>query len=195
MPDTRRWRGTLGARGALIAALTLSMAGPALAINKCTGPGGQVVYSDAPCPSTTRDTQMEWRPSSATNRMTPAAGVARRVDPSRTLQGVPQAASLVQLYQLWADTERVALVTPRIALAPQITRLQDVRRQVAAVGVPACLDEAKDILLKLATASVDALVDFLGRETLTAAVYQHLDRARYITLFEEQVQTAQRCDR
>lgn len=168
----------------LIAAL---LAAPAWAINKCTGTDGKVVYQDTLCTpeSTNREEVRLWNNSGYVGHRPPAP--TKPIQPNAKLKGPPQAAPLLGLYQRWVDAERLAMSTSRIALAAPATALQALHREVEAMQVPLCIEEARKSLEALVNKSAEAVLQFMGKEELTGLLYQHLERGQLITKFERDV--------
>jgi len=65
-------------------------------------------------------------------------------------------------YEQWADVAKLAASTPRIALAPSIERLQEIRREVAALDVPECAEFTHESLVEFMSAQIDGFLAFLG---------------------------------
>lgn len=174
----------------VLAVLVVWVCAPAWAVNKCTGADGKVTYQQAACPTSAKDQQQikTW-----VNRgyepQKMAAGVL--VEPNLKLAGPPQAAPLLALYRRWADAERLALSTSRVALAGPAAGLQGLQREAEALQAPQCLADARKALLALVTKSTEAILQFLGKEELTAMVYQRVSRPGLIQDFEKAVAAAQ----
>lgn len=178
---------------ALSAALLFCAAGPALAINKCTGKDGKVVYSDAPCQTSTATAGQvkTWGAGQAAPGAvgTTAAGF-KRVEPNGTLQGPDEAKPLLAVYRRWVDAERLATSTGRIALAGPVASMQAVQRDAEALSVPACLSDARRALVDLTSQSTTALIEFMRKNELQAMVYTLADRGSLVRAFESEVERA-----
>lgn len=175
--------------------LCLAACGQALAINKCTdAKTGKVVYSDAVCPQTGQETKMDWAPRASTNTVDSFIdpNKAHLRDPNRKMAGPSQAAPLLSIYGQWMDAEKLANVTARIALAGPVSALQQLRRNAENVAVHACMQPAKDALVKLVTANTTSMLAFMQRSEIQSLEYQWLDRAKFIRQFEGAVRDA-RC--
>jgi hypothetical protein len=173
----------------------LAVAGHSLAVNKCTDPKtGQVVYSDTVCSQQAKNTKMEWAPRANTNTLGAYTAPGRRParEPDRKLQGPPQAAQLLAVYQQWIDAERLANVTARIALAGPVAALQQLRRTSENLAVAACLSEAKAALLKLVSANTTSMLSFMEKQEIHSMLYQWVDRETFIREFEAAIENA-RC--
>lgn len=64
----------------------------------------------------------------------------------------------------WDDAVEVAGSTSRIALAPQITRLQDIKREVEDMDIPWCGVFAHMELIKAMEYRIDAFLAFMSQE-------------------------------
>ena len=173
---------------ALFAAALLVVA-PAWAINKCTLPGGKVVYQDALCStaSTNAEKVKTWENSGYSGTRSASSKAA---EPNLKLQGPEQAAPLLDLYRRWADAERLALATSRIALAGPAAALQGLQREAQAMKAPPCLNLALLSLQTLVGKSVESILQFMGKEELTGMLYQYVERPKLIPQFEREVANA-----
>lgn len=163
--------------------------GPAVAINKCKGPDGRVTYQEAACPSTAQESQSvkTW-----VNSGYGSSGLSRQsVDPNLKLEGPPEAAPLLNIYRRWADAERLAMATSRIALSGPATGLQALQREAETLAVPECLKVAHQKLTELVTKSSEAILQFMGKEEVTGMAYQIVRRPELIPAFETAVAQAQ----
>jgi len=68
----------------------------------------------------------------------------------------------------WKDAVKVAESTPRMALAVQITKLQDLKRETEAVKMPDCAANAMKSLAAYQTATIDGFLSFLGKGEIQA---------------------------
>jgi len=115
------------------------------------------------------------------------------VQPNAQLSGPPEATPLLALYRRWADTERLAFSTSRIALAVPAASMQSLQREAEALRPPDCLAAAHKTLVELITKSSEAILQFMGKEEVTGMAYQIVHRPKLIPSFETAVTTA-RCD-
>jgi len=179
--------------GAVVLVAGLVCSAQALAINKCTGKDGKVVYSDAPCQTSAISANQvkTWGAGQAAPGAvgTTAAG-ARRVEPNGQLQGPDDAKPLLAVYRRWVDAERLATSTGRIALAGPVSSMQAVQRDAEALAVPQCLSEARRALVDLTAASTAALIEFMRKNELQAMVYTLADRGSLVRAFESEVERA-----
>ena len=175
------------------AAVLASFSGPALAINKCTLKDGKVVYQDAPCQNTSANTEQvkTWGAGQAAPSAggTTSAGF-KRVTPNANLQGPPEASALLAIYRRWADAERLASATARIALAGPVASMQAAQLEAEAITVAPCLGDAKTALVDLTTKSTTALIEFMRRNELQSMVYTIADRGDLVRGFESQIERA-----
>ncbi|QIL81760.1 hypothetical protein G7047_18945 [Diaphorobacter sp. HDW4A] len=116
------------------------------------------------------------------------------VQPNVSLKGASDAAPLLALYRRWADAERLAFSTSRIALAMPIANLQALKREVEAMDVPSCLNQAKGTLDRLIGKSNEAVLQFAAKEEVTSMVYTLVERPKLIPQFEREVTAAQCSD-
>lgn len=174
---------------AALCALTAVLSSPpAFAINKCTGPDGTVTFQDAGCSSSAKksETVKIWANDSRSGGRTSS----RNVQPNFDLVTPPAAAPLMNLYRRWADAEKLALATGRIALAKPVADLQALQREAESTQVVACMDDAKKSLIKLISKNVEVMINFMGKEELSGMVYQFIDRAAMIKKFEQEMASA-----
>lgn len=167
----------------LLITLTLAavLCAPAWAINKCTGPDGKVTYQDAPCDTKSKTTEQvkTWDSKMSSD---PVA-----VNPDINLQGPALAKPLLDLYRRWADAERLALSTSRVALSGPVAAMQAIQREAEAFVSPPCLDGARKILVDLTKKSSDGLLQFMAKEALEGMVYTVVDRRKLVPAFESAV--------
>lgn len=168
----------------------LVVCAPAWAVNKCTGPDGRVVYQQAPCPNSAKSVeQVKTWVNSGYGQQGQSGG--RRAEPNLSLAGPPDAAPLLALYRRWADTERLAFSTGRIALAGPAANMQALQREAEALQVPQCLADARKVLADLITKSSEAILEFMGKQEVTAMAYQIVHRPKLLPAFEAAVVGAQ----
>ncbi len=165
----------------LLAALSFILCSPALAIYKCTTPDGKVVYQDAACGNTSKTSE-----EVKTWNTKPTSGRAA-VNPDISLKGPTQAKPMLDLYRRWADAERLALSTSRIALSGPIAAMQAIQREAEAMDSPACLDDARKALVELTQKSSQGLLEFLGKEALEGMVYTVVHRRELVPKFEDAI--------
>ena len=173
-------------------AAALLLVAPAWAINKCTLPGGKVVYQDAMCDANSSNAEKvkTWENSGYSSTRSASS---KAVEPNLKLEGPGQAAPLLDLYRRWADAERLAMATSRIALAGPAGALQVLQREAQAIKSPPCLQMARMSLQTLVSKSVESILQFMGKEELTGMLYQHVERPKLIPQFEREVANA-RCE-
>ncbi|WP_423458018.1 hypothetical protein [Ottowia sp. VDI28] len=174
---------------ALIVVAALVVASPAWAIYKCTKADGRVALQDAPCDNSAK-TSEQIKVRSGTNVMESGRGTRIAVEPNTALKGPAEAAALLTLYRRWADAERLAFTTSRIALATPIATLQAIKREAESLTVPSCLTQAKEAINTLISKSNDAILQFAGKEELTAVAYTTVERPKLIPRFEREVEGA-----
>lgn len=85
-------------------------------------------------------------------------------EPSCAEQSAPFISQVQPLVQEWTDAATLAGQTPRVALAPQIDKLQEIRRRAQALEAPACAMPAKQHLDASMNASIKASLAFLGQQ-------------------------------
>lgn len=74
-------------------------------------------------------------------------------------------AELKQLSKPWKDAMDLAAESPRYALAPQIAKMQELRRQADAIKVSKCMEKPKKIYIDYMQARIDSFTKFLGKES------------------------------
>lgn len=158
------------------------------AVNKCVTPQGKVVFQDSPCDvsSKTSEKVKIW-----SQHADPSAG--KNVEPNTNLEGPPQAKPLLALYRRWADAEKLALSTGRIALAGPVATMQAIQREAEAMTPPTCLAESHKLLVSLAKKSTEGLIKFMGKDELGGMVYNVVERRNMVPAFEQSI-TKARCD-
>jgi hypothetical protein len=165
----------------------------AWAVNKCTLADGRVVYQDAPCSNEAKTAQSvkTWtEPGEAPVRPRKPVKV---VEPNLKLSGPGQAKGLLDLYRRWADADKLARTTPRVALAGPVASLQALQREAEALTVPECLTPAGKALTTLVSRSTESIIEFMGRREATNLVYELAEKPALIPEFEAAV-TSARCD-
>ena len=178
-----------------VAALTaLLIASPVWALNKCTGPDGKVTYSDTHCAIDSK--KQEQLDGLAHRNVLPRAGGAGSgpsapdVQPKTTLKAPPEAAQMIDLYRRWADAEKLAFSTMRIALPGPISNLQAIKREGESLAVPECLDRAKEALNTLIGKSTEAILQFAAKQEIFSLVYTRVERSKLIPQFEHEAENA-----
>lgn len=171
--------------GIFVAGCTFAFA--AHAVNKCTGPDGAIVYQDAPCSTANAKAKAAevklWTNSSSSGH--------ESIEPNSKIEGPPQADALLNLYRRWVDAERLALSTSRIALAGPAANMQVLQREVEALKVPACLSASHATLKTLISKSVEAILQFMGKEEVTGMLYKIVDKRKLVPEFERSITKAQ----
>lgn len=71
-------------------------------------------------------------------------------------------ADLAAMQERWDDALKVANVTPMLAIAGPMAKLQDLKRETAAMQVPACAEHARNLLALQMGTSIDAVMTFLA---------------------------------
>jgi hypothetical protein len=164
---------------AIIAASVLAaLCSPAWAVNKCTLNDGRVVYQDTVCAATSKTSQ------SVKTWDAPIADRQVPTNPDENIKGPAQAKPLLDLYRRWADAEKLALATGRIALSGPIATMQAIQREAEAMTSPACLDAARKLLVELTQKSSKGLLEFMGKTGLDGMVYTIVDRRKLVPAFE-----------
>ena len=99
-------------RSICVLAVALSIAGPAMAINKCTGPGGRVVFQDAPCQDGGGE-KLVVRPASGHAPVQGAAQAAPSVAPGAA-QPTSELARLTALADRYKAQNRISSLNARV---------------------------------------------------------------------------------
>jgi hypothetical protein len=73
-------------------------------------------------------------------------------------------AAIQPLAQRWTDATTLAGNTPRASLAPQISELQAIRREVQALAVPSCAEPTRESLVAAMDSTIQAYLDFLAQK-------------------------------
>ncbi|WP_139222874.1 DUF4124 domain-containing protein [Paracidovorax wautersii] len=169
-------------------ALSMAFSQQSFAINKCVDREGRISYQEAACPTSSSATSSlkTWQAA----KPQPQQPEARRVEPNLQLSGPPEAAQLLSIYRRWADAEKLAMSTSRIALAGPAASMQALLREAEALTTPACLDDARKPLLDLLSKSSNAILQFMGKQEVTGMAYQLLQRPELIQAFEKAVTNA-----
>lgn len=150
---------------------------------KCVGPDGRAQYQDRPCAAVERQTKMKISAE-------PPVPVAKRGEPDLALSGPQEADPLIRLYRRWADADRLAGSTARIALAGPVQRLQEIAREAGAIDVPPCVSAARSALQDLTQKSAEGYIQFMRKNELGTMVYEWIDKPRVLADFEWQVKRA-----
>lgn len=69
-----------------------------------------------------------------------------------------------QFAQEWDDALKLADSTPRLSLAPQIAKLQEIRRKVQAQEWPSCAQPAYTLLVQAMDQYINGFISFLGQK-------------------------------
>jgi len=173
------------------AIVTLSLAcacAPAWAIYKCTSANGQVTFQDIPCDNGFKHSEVI--KAREGNVLQSSATAKSNVQPNTAIKGPPQASAMLALYRRWADAERLAFSTARIALATPIASLQALKREAEALEIHECLARAKDALNVLIGKSNEAVLRFAAQEEVTSMLYTIVERPKLIPKFEREVGSA-----
>jgi hypothetical protein len=79
---------------------------------------------------------------------------------------------LSSLYANFIDASNLAMATPRLALASQISNMQDIKNETDDLVVPPCLEYAQDLLSDGMDDFINGFITFLGEgDTDTIADY------------------------
>jgi hypothetical protein len=89
--------------------------------------------------------------------------------------------------QQWDDTADVASQTARMALPNVIAELQQIRRDVAALDVPGCGEEAHGELVAYMDGVIDAYLAFLGQEGENTVAAKFESAGRHLDNWSEEL--------
>lgn len=103
------------------------------------------------------------------------------------------AADMNKLLTTWDDASKLANSTPRNALAPQISVLQDLHRQANALEVPTCLENAKSYLALGMDKTVNAFLDFLGQKPDALVTADFNDANQEFKTFDAELAKITKC--
>ena len=106
------------------------------------------------------------------------------IPPCTTNDGKKVYDLLVQFAQEWDDAAQLVNNTPRTTLAPQIARMQEVRRKVQAQAWPRCGQAAYTLLVEAMDQTIDGAIAFLGQRPNYAAQIQ-AGNATFAAFFAE----------
>lgn len=176
-----------GLKFSVLALLLCLLSPAALAINKCTEADGKVTYQDAPCSAVSKTAVQVKTWENGGSRGVPVT------EPNLKLEGPPQAKTLLDMYRRWADAERLALSTSRIALSGPVAALQALRRESEGLSVYQCVDEARKILVELVKKSSEGLLDFMAKDGLNGMEYTMVYRRKLVPDFEAAISKS-RCN-
>ena len=156
---------------------------PAFAIHKCTVEGGKIVYQDATCDTSATKVEVV--------KTWDSTGKVDLIEPDLNLAGPPHAKPMLEMYRRWADAERLAGSTPRVAMSGPIATIQAIQRESEALTVESCLMEAKKALVVLVKLTTEEMLQFMaGREKLSSITFQFQGRPKLIRNFETQFKKA-----
>lgn len=65
----------------------------------------------------------------------------------------------------WQDLEQLASSTPRIQLAVVLRDMQAVKREVAEMPLPACVEPGREFLFQMMAHRIDGILSFVGQKT------------------------------
>jgi len=101
--------------------------------------------------------------------------------------------AVMDLVERWKDAVELAMSTDREALAPQVERLQEIRREARDVNVPGCLEDGKTILISSMDAQIEGCLAFMRMEQ-DDVVNGLLDQAANdLELFAAEVERVRAC--
>jgi hypothetical protein len=102
---------------------------------------------------------------------TPVASSPPPSCPAVVIRGV--LADLTTASRGWDDAEKVARSTPRVALASQVQRLQEIRNRVSLVTVSPCTLGARTATIEWMDATIDYFLAFMRNDARadTLAIY------------------------
>jgi Tfp pilus assembly protein PilE len=69
-------------------------------------------------------------------------------------------------FEKWSDADKIASSAPRVALAGPVARLQEIKRETAAMNFAPCLANAKTALVEGMSLRIDAYVSFMQQRNL-----------------------------
>jgi hypothetical protein len=105
-----------------------------------------------------------WLSTNTTGR-----GASASLTPTPTLNYCPAVQVLAFIRDLepkiatWDDAERLARSTARIALSPQVQRLQSLRREVQQMQLFGCMHDAREKLLAYMDIRIDTYLAFMSQ--------------------------------
>jgi hypothetical protein len=112
-------------------------------------------------------------------------------EPSCAEQSAPFISQVQPLVQEWTDAATLAGQTPRVALAPQIDKLQEIRRRAQALEAPACAMPAKQHLVDSMDFSIKGFLAFLGQQSDSATSKLFTQATDNLTAFTNDIQHIQ----
>lgn len=91
---------------------------------------------------------------------------------------------LASLLEEWDGTVRIASSTPRVALAPFVRDMQDIKMEVQRMKSPECANYVQDLVLLVMDRALGEFVDFLGNRTdIDTSIAARIRRASSSTDF------------
>ena len=78
--------------------------------------------------------------------------------------------SFNEIFTEWQDAEKVASSTSRIALAPSVSKLQEIKRNLASLSYAGCMETTRILYVTAMNTQIEAYLDFMrGSEGEAAA--------------------------
>ena len=87
-----------------------------------------------------------------------------------TLTNPQHIKSFNEIFTEWQDAEKVAGSTSRIALAPSVSKLQEIKRNLASLSYAGCMETTRILYVTAMNTQIEAYLDFMrGSEGEAAA--------------------------
>ena len=93
-----------------------------------------------------------------------AAAPTATPEPTCQQQATSFVTEVQPIFQEWTDATTLAGSTPRASLSTEIGKLQELRRRVQALQVPACAELVRQNLVTMMDGSIQAYTAFLGQK-------------------------------
>lgn len=84
--------------------------------------------------------------------------------PDRRRGVTEEGRQLEDVLRRWQDLEQLASSTPRFQLAMVLRDMQAVKRQVADMPLPACVEPGRDFLFQMMVHRIDGIISFAGQK-------------------------------
>lgn len=82
------------------------------------------------------------------------------------------------IFEKWGDADKLATSAPRVALAGPVARLQEIKRETAAMNIAPCLLDAKTALVEGMSLRIDAYVSFMQQRNLADDLISSIGKFR-----------------
>jgi hypothetical protein len=113
--------------------------------------------------------------------------------PCGTIKVDRAATELLDADSRFTDAFSIANATPRISLDGPLGELQEIRRDTVRIQVPACLENAQEILVGSMETTIDGFIAFMNQESDTEVTMHFVNAGSQLGLALDEIEAIKAC--